>query len=40
MVERVYDAGELVGVLTTQPLGRVLDYRAPEGGCGDRKSVV
>src|SRR6056297_589316 len=25
--------GELVGVLTTQPLGRVLDYRAPEGGC-------
>ena len=35
MVERVYDEGELVGVLTTQPLGRVLDYRAPEGGCGD-----
>ena len=35
MVERVYDAGELVGVLTTEPLGRVLDYRAPEGGCGD-----
>ncbi|MRU16055.1 primosomal protein N' [Roseovarius sp. A21] len=25
--------GELVGVLTTQPLDRVLDYRAPEGGC-------
>ncbi|NUB46131.1 primosomal protein N' [Fertoebacter nigrum] len=25
--------GALVGVLTTQPLGRVLDYRAPEGGC-------
>jgi len=22
-----------VGVLTTQPLGRVLDYKAPEGGC-------
>ena len=28
-----YDAGALVGVLTAQPLGRVLDYRAPEGGC-------
>ncbi len=25
--------GELVGVLTTQPLDRMLDYRAPEGGC-------
>ncbi len=24
---------DLIGVLTTQPLGRVLDYRAPEGGC-------
>ncbi len=35
MVERVYEAGELVGVLTTEPLGRVLDYKAPEGGCGD-----
>ncbi|MEP2641943.1 primosomal protein N' [Roseobacter sp.] len=28
-----YDPGALIGVLTTQPLGRVLDYRAPEGGC-------
>ncbi len=28
-----FDHGELVGVLTTQPLDRVLDYRAPEGGC-------
>ncbi|MEO0772627.1 MAG: primosomal protein N' [Pseudomonadota bacterium] len=28
-----FDEGALVGVLTTQPLGRVLDYRAPEGGC-------
>lgn len=28
-----FDEGELVGVLTTQPLDRVLDYRAPEGGC-------
>ena len=25
--------GDLVAVLTTQPLGRTLDYRAPEGGC-------
>jgi primosomal protein N' (replication factor Y) (superfamily II helicase) len=33
--ERVYQAGELVGVLTTEPLGRMLDYKAPEGGCGD-----
>ena len=28
-----YDEGDLIGVLTTQPLGRALDYRAPEGGC-------
>ncbi len=28
-----YDAGDLVAVLTTQPLNRTLDYRAPEGGC-------
>jgi primosomal protein N' (replication factor Y) len=35
VVERVYEAGELVGVLTTEPLGRILDYKAPEGGCGD-----
>ena len=34
MAERVFDAGQTVGVLTTQPLGRLLDYRAPEGGCG------
>ena len=26
--------GARVGVLTTQPLDRVLDYRAPPGGCG------
>ena len=25
--------GALVAVLTTQPLGRTLDYHAPEGGC-------
>jgi len=35
VAERVYEAGELVGVLTTEPLGRVLDYKAPETGCGD-----
>jgi primosomal protein N' (replication factor Y) len=34
VAERVYSEGETVGVLTTEPLGRVLDYRAPEGGCG------
>ncbi|HKL69884.1 primosomal protein N' [Salibaculum sp.] len=28
-----FDEGALVGVLTTQPLDRVLDYAAPEGGC-------
>ena len=28
-----YDEGTLVGVLTAQPLDRLLDYRAPEGGC-------
>lgn len=35
MVERVYEAGERIGVLTCEPIGRVLDYLAPEGGCGD-----
>jgi primosomal protein N' (replication factor Y) len=28
-----FDEGDLVGVMTTQPLDRVLDYKAPEGGC-------
>ncbi|MEE9388610.1 MAG: primosomal protein N' [Paracoccaceae bacterium] len=28
-----FDEGDLVGVLTAQPLGRILDYKAPEGGC-------
>ena len=28
-----FEEGALVGVLTTQPLDRVLDYKAPEGGC-------
>ncbi len=30
-----HDQGALIGVLTTQPLDRPLDYRAPEGGCFD-----
>ncbi|MEL6167162.1 MAG: primosomal protein N' [Pseudomonadota bacterium] len=30
---RQYDEGDLVAVLTTQPLDRTLDYKAPEGGC-------
>ena len=29
-----FTEGTLVGVLTAEPLDRVLDYRAPEGGCG------
>ncbi|WP_300519721.1 primosomal protein N' [Aliiroseovarius sp.] len=33
MSVRFYNAGERVGVLTTQPLDRILTYRAPEGGC-------
>ncbi len=28
-----FDEGDLVGILTTQPLDRLLDYKAPEGGC-------
>ncbi len=28
-----FDPGELVAVMTTQPLGGTLDYKAPEGGC-------
>ncbi|UWQ78492.1 primosomal protein N' [Leisingera sp. S132] len=31
--QEFFQAGERVGVLTTQPLDRLLDYRAPEGGC-------
>ena len=34
VAERVFSEGQTVGVLTTEPLGRVLDYKAPEGGCG------
>ena len=33
MAQSHFNEGDLVGVLTTQPLGRVLDYKAPEGGC-------
>lgn len=33
MTADFFEAGERVGVLTTQPLDRLLDYRAPEGGC-------
>ncbi|WP_299351985.1 primosomal protein N' [uncultured Shimia sp.] len=28
-----FEQGQLVAVLTTQPLDRFLDYKAPEGGC-------
>ena len=28
-----FHEGDLISVLTTQPLGRALDYLAPEGGC-------
>ena len=33
MTAGFFHEGDLVGVLTTQPLDRVLDYKAPEGGC-------
>jgi len=33
MTAGFFHEGELVGVLTTQPIDRVLDYKAPEGGC-------
>ncbi len=29
-----FSEGQTVAVLTTEPLGRALDYKAPEGGCG------
>ncbi len=28
-----FDQGALIGVMTTQPLDRLLDYKAPPGGC-------
>lgn len=33
MTTSFFDEGALVAVLTTQPLDRALDYKAPEGGC-------
>ena len=33
MTDAHFQAGDLVAVLTTQPLDRTLDYKAPEGGC-------
>jgi len=33
MDAQFFHEGDLVGVLTTQPLDRLLDYKAPEGGC-------
>jgi len=32
-VRAEFAAGDLVAVLTTQPIDRLLDYKAPEGGC-------
>jgi primosomal protein N' (replication factor Y) (superfamily II helicase) len=32
-IPEYFEHGALVAVLTTQPLGRALDYKAPEGGC-------
>lgn len=32
-IQEFFHHGERVAVLTTQPLDRLLDYRAPEGGC-------
>ena len=33
MPPEFFHEGDLVGVLTAQPLDRILDYKAPEGGC-------
>ena len=33
MDQTFFHEGALVGVLTTQPIDRMLDYKAPEGGC-------
>ena len=35
MTDRHYPPRARIGVLTCEPIGRVLDYLAPEGGCGD-----
>lgn len=37
---RFFAGGERVAVLTAEPVGRVLDYRAPEGGCAEGAFVV
>ena len=36
----VFAEGARVGVLTTEPLGRILDYRAPEGGVAQGDYVL
>ncbi|MBF9046182.1 primosomal protein N' [Rhodobacterales bacterium LSUCC0031] len=33
MTDSYFEEGALVGVLTPEPIDRVLNYRAPEGGC-------
>ena len=33
MTAEFFDQGDLVAVLTAQPIDRFLDYKAPEGGC-------
>lgn len=33
MTASFFDQGDLLAVLTAQPIGRCLDYKAPEGGC-------
>ncbi len=33
MSDSYFEEGALVGVLTPEPIDRLLDYRAPEGGC-------
>ncbi len=33
MTAEFFDEGDLVAVLTAQPIDRFLDYKAPEGGC-------
>jgi primosomal protein N' (replication factor Y) len=32
-LKEFFDQGDLISVLTTQPIDRFLDYKAPEGGC-------
>ncbi|WP_445943328.1 primosomal protein N' family DNA-binding protein, partial [Roseicyclus sp.] len=33
MTDSYFEEGTLVGVLTPEPIDRVLDYCAPQGGC-------